>query len=70
MLQGPSAITFGRGSTGGVVNEFSKDPQMDRILTADVEFGSDLTASRRGRPRRTVAAPWYRRRVSPECHGP
>ena len=43
VLQGPSSMTFGRGSTGGVVNQSSKYPHMDRILTADVEFGSDLT---------------------------
>ena len=29
VLQGPSAMTFGRGSTGGVVNHVSKSPQMD-----------------------------------------
>jgi catecholate siderophore receptor len=28
VLQGPSSVTFGRGSTGGIVNQVNKTPQM------------------------------------------
>ena len=43
VLQGPSSITFGRGSTGGVVNQETKVPQRDHIFAADVELGTDQT---------------------------
>ena len=38
VLKGPSATLFGRGSTGGAVNQVSKAPTLDtfRTLTADV----------------------------------
>ena len=43
VLQGPSSVTFGRGSTGGVVNQATKTPGMDRFISGDVDFGTDLT---------------------------
>jgi catecholate siderophore receptor len=43
VLQGPSAVTFGRGTTGGVVNEVSKSPQMTPFVQGNATFGSDLT---------------------------
>jgi catecholate siderophore receptor len=43
VLQGPSSVTFGRGSTGGVVNQASKTPGLSRFLSGDVDFGTDLT---------------------------
>lgn len=46
VLQGPSSVTFGRGSTGGVVNQATKAPRADRLLAVDTTFGSDQT--RRG----------------------
>jgi catecholate siderophore receptor len=46
VLQGPSSVTFGRGSTGGVVNQASKTPGMDTSIAASLQFGTDLT--RRG----------------------
>jgi catecholate siderophore receptor len=46
VLQGPSSVTFGRGSTGGVVNQATKTPGMDRFISGDIDFGTDLT--RRG----------------------
>jgi catecholate siderophore receptor len=38
VLKGPSATLFGRGSTGGAVNQVSKSPLLDplHVLTADV----------------------------------
>jgi catecholate siderophore receptor len=41
VLQGPSSMTFGRGSTGGVVNQSTKYPQLTRFLNAEAQFGSD-----------------------------
>jgi len=46
VLQGPSSVTFGRGSTGGVVNQASKTPGLTRFISGAVDFGTDLT--RRG----------------------
>ena len=43
VLQGPSSVTFGRGSTGGVVNQETKVAQLDHILTGTVELGTDQT---------------------------
>ena len=43
VLQGPSSVTFGRGSTGGVVNQATKLPQTRRLLAGSLEFGTDAT---------------------------
>jgi catecholate siderophore receptor len=43
VLQGPTSATFGRGSTGGVVNQESKTPQARKFITGTVQFGSDST---------------------------
>lgn len=41
VLQGPSSILFGRGSTGGVVNQVSKVPTMKGFLRAEGSGGTD-----------------------------
>jgi len=43
VLQGPSSVTFGRGSTGGVVNQETKAAQLDHVFTGTVEWGTDQT---------------------------
>ncbi len=43
VLQGPTSTTFGRGSTGGIVNQESKTPQTGRFIGGSLQFGSDLT---------------------------
>jgi catecholate siderophore receptor len=43
VLEGPSSVTFGRGSTGGVVNQASKSPGLSRFISGDLDFGTDLT---------------------------
>lgn len=43
VLQGPSSVTFGRGSTGGVVNQASKTPELNQFISADLQFGTDTT---------------------------
>ena len=46
VLQGPSSILFGRGSTGGVINQSSKSPMLDSFVNGSLVGGTDLT--RRG----------------------
>ena len=43
VLQGPSSVVFGRGSTGGVVNQASKTPGLSQFISGDLEFGTDNT---------------------------
>src|SRR6202030_1403643 len=43
VLQGPSSVTFGRGSTGGVVNQETKVAQLNPILAGTVDLGTDQT---------------------------
>ena len=42
-LEGPAGIQFGRGSTGGVVNQENKVPQMEKFVHVQTQFGTDLT---------------------------
>src|SRR5580698_8758409 len=42
-LEGPAGIQFGRGSTGGVLNQESKVPEVERFLSVQAQFGTDLT---------------------------
>jgi catecholate siderophore receptor len=43
VLQGPSSVTFGRGSTGGVVNQQSKTPGLLGFVSGSINVGTDLT---------------------------
>lgn len=43
VLQGPSSMIFGRGSTGGVVNQSTKYPSASRFVHAEAQFGTDRT---------------------------
>lgn len=43
VLKGPSSITFGRGSTGGVINQVSKMPGLTPRVEGAVGFGTDRT---------------------------
>jgi catecholate siderophore receptor len=43
VLEGPSGVQFGRGSTGGVINQESKVPQERQILNVQTQFGTDAT---------------------------
>lgn len=42
-LEGPAGIQFGRGSTGGVINQESKVPEADEFVHVETQFGTDLT---------------------------
>ena len=43
VLEGPAGVEFGRGSTGGVINQESKAPELHPFITVDGEGGTDLT---------------------------
>jgi catecholate siderophore receptor len=42
-LEGPAGIQFGRGSTGGVVNQETKVPGVEKSVNVQAQFGTDLT---------------------------
>jgi len=42
-LEGPAGIQFGRGSTGGVVNQESKVPAVEKFVNVQTQFGTDET---------------------------
>jgi catecholate siderophore receptor len=43
VLQGPTGVTFGRGSTGGVVNQETKIPDINGFMAGTVDLGTDQT---------------------------
>ncbi|MGA8938430.1 MAG: TonB-dependent receptor [Acidobacteriaceae bacterium] len=43
VLEGPAGVQFGRGSTGGVINQESKMPAVDKFTRVETQFGTDLT---------------------------
>ena len=47
VLKGPSATLFGRGSTGGAINQVSKAPGLEafRTLTSDVGTNDEVRSS-------------------------
>lgn len=44
VLQGPSSILFGRGSTGGVINQVSKQPLLNGFVRGELVGGTDALA--------------------------
>ena len=43
VLEGPAGVQFGRGSTGGVINQESKVPAVEKFVNVQTQFGTDLT---------------------------
>ena len=43
VLLGPSSMLFGRGSTGGAINQVTKQPVLDSMTNVSVNVGSDQT---------------------------
>ena len=43
VLLGPSSVLFGRGSTGGAVNQLTKRPTLEPLTELSVNVGSDRT---------------------------
>jgi len=43
VLQGPSSVSFGRGSTGGIVNQETKVAQLAPLFAGTVDLGTDET---------------------------
>ncbi len=74
VLQGPSSVTFGRGSTGGVVNQALKVPRADRFIAAEMDFGTDQTRRRHvgcrcSRPGNAVEHSGRKHRIPPQPDG-
>ncbi len=44
VLEGPASVEFGRGSTGGVVNQESKSPELTRFAVFGFQGGTDNRA--------------------------
>ena len=44
VLEGPDSIVFGRGSTGGVVEQDSKTPQLEQFINASASGGTNSLA--------------------------
>ena len=42
-LEGPAGVEFGRGATGGVINQESKVPGLSPLVDVQGQFGSNLT---------------------------
>jgi catecholate siderophore receptor len=40
VLKGPSAVLFGRGSTGGAINQVSKTPRLEPLYSATLSVGT------------------------------
>jgi catecholate siderophore receptor len=43
VLEGPAGVQFGRGSTGGVINQESKVPELQKFVNVETQFGTDAT---------------------------
>lgn len=43
VLEGPAGVEFGRGSTGGVINQESKTPELRPFMVFDGDLGTDRT---------------------------
>ncbi|MEI9978772.1 MAG: TonB-dependent receptor [Edaphobacter sp.] len=43
VMEGPAGVQFGRGATGGVVNQESKVPASKEFANVQTQFGTDLT---------------------------
>ncbi len=43
VLEGPAGIQFGRGSTGGAINQETKVPGVEQFENVEMQFGTDLT---------------------------
>ncbi len=72
VLEGPNSVLFGRGSTGGVVNQVSKQPQLTPVSEAEVSLGTDglyrVTADL-GRPIEGVPNAAFRLNVMANTNG-
>jgi len=43
VLQGPASVMFGRGSTGGIINQESKTPGLSPFVAGNLTLGTDNT---------------------------
>jgi catecholate siderophore receptor len=72
VLKGPASVLFGRGSTGGVINQVSKQPTLAPITSGTAAFGTDGTKRLTldaGRPIDGVAGTAFRINVMGNLNG-
>ncbi len=69
VLKGPASILFGKGSTGGVVEQDSKLPKLTPFYTGTAVFGTDLTQAPHRRRQPAAAGSRRRRGVADQCDG-
>ncbi|MEI9972234.1 MAG: TonB-dependent receptor plug domain-containing protein [Ignavibacteriota bacterium] len=69
VLQGPSSVTFGRGSTGGIVEQASKVPGLSKSISGGLDIGTDLTRSCHARCESAAALARPRRGIPVERDG-
>ena len=69
VLQGPSSVTFGRGSTGGVVNQATKTPDLTGSSRAMWISARDLTRRVTLDIDQPIPKLGQRRGVPAECDG-
>ncbi|HTB63735.1 MAG TPA: TonB-dependent receptor plug domain-containing protein, partial [Opitutales bacterium] len=43
VLEGPESVMFGRGSTGGIINQETKTPELSPFIAGTLTAGTDLT---------------------------
>lgn len=43
VIEGPAGVDFGRGSTGGVINQETKEPLLHPLIDFEGDLGTDLT---------------------------
>jgi catecholate siderophore receptor len=43
VIEGPASVLFGRGSSGGAINQVSKQPQLAPVTQGSISFGTDGT---------------------------
>ena len=69
VLKGPASIMFGRGSTGGIVEQDSKLPTLSAVRSGTFVFGSDLTARATADVNQPVPASGRGRRFAAQSDG-
>ena len=70
VLEGPASTLFGRGSTGGVINQVTKKPQLARFRVRDADRRHRPHPPRHRGCQRTAARTGTGRRLPHRRHGP
>ena len=69
MLEGPDFILFGRGSTGGVIEQDSKMPPLEQFTDASVSGGTNDRPRATGDVNIPIDGSGHARRPARQCDG-